>query len=107
VMTPTRAQADVSLTEQAAITGSSATDTVTGNIAFTDAALNDVHPVGSGAPQAAGYLGSLTPGALSDSTGGVTGFVPWSFSVADNALDFLAAGEALGQRYGITVAAGH
>jgi hypothetical protein len=40
---------------------------------------------------------------VADSTGGVTGSVPWNFSVADGALDFLAAGQTLVQKYNVTV----
>src|SRR5260221_375246 len=91
------------ITEQAGVTGSTVTDLATGTIAFTDADLTDAHKVVSVVPQGAGYLGSFTLGALADSTGGVTGSIPWTFSVADGALDFLAAGQTLVQKYAVTI----
>src|SRR5260370_431687 len=54
-------------------------------------------------PQGTGYIGSFTLGALADSTGGVVGSIPWTFSVADGALDFLAAGQKLVQSYAMTI----
>src|SRR5258708_15879200 len=76
-----------SVTEQAGVTGSTTTDLASGTIAFTDADLTDTHRVVSVVPQGASYLGSFTLGALADSTGGVTGALPWTFSVVDGALD--------------------
>src|SRR5260221_7623081 len=54
---------------------------------------------------ATGYVGALTLGAAAESnaTGVVVGSVPWSFTVADGALDFLAAGQTLVQSYNVTV----
>jgi VCBS repeat-containing protein len=103
VMTSTAAQASGSITEQAGVTGSLALDTASGTVAFTDADLTDTHRVVSVLPQGSGYLGSFTLGAMSDSTGGVAGSIPWTFSVVDGALDFLAAGQTLVQSYAVTV----
>src|SRR5205807_7527340 len=76
-------------------------------VTFTDLDLTDSHTT-SFAVQAAGYLGAFSLDALApDSTGGVTGSVGWHFSVADGALDFLAAGQTLTQKYDVTVADGH
>src|SRR3984893_14090836 len=91
------------ITEQAGVTGSTVTDLATGTIAFKDADLTDTHKVVSVVPQGAGYLGSFTLGTIADSTGGVTGSIPWSFAVADGALDFLAAGQTLVQSYAVTI----
>src|SRR3984893_8030402 len=91
------------ITEQAGVTGSTFADLATGMIAFTDADLTDTHRVVSVVPQGAGYLGSFTLGTIADSTGGVTGSIPWSFAVADGALDFLAAGQTLVQSYAVTI----
>jgi len=102
-MTSTAAQASGAVTEQAGITASLAADTSSGTVAFHDADLTDTHRVVSVVPQGAGYLGSFTLGTLADSTGGVTGSVPWSFSVPDGALDFLAAGQTLVQTYNVTL----
>ncbi len=92
-----------SVIEQAAVTGGVAADSVAGKISFTDADLTDTHKVVSVVSQGPGYLGTLTLGAIADSTGGVTGSIPWTFSVPDNALDFLAAGQTLVQKYTVTI----
>jgi VCBS repeat-containing protein len=97
------AQATGFITEQAGITASPIADIATGTIAFKDADLTDTHRIVSVVPQGAGYLGSFTLGALADSTGGVTGSIPWTFSVADGALDLLAAGQTLVQSYAVTI----
>jgi VCBS repeat-containing protein len=93
-----------SATERAGLVNSPIVDTTAGVVAFTDPDAIDTHTV-SVAPvaQAVGYVGSLTLGAVHDSTGGVTGTVPWSFSAPDSALDFLAAGQTQIQNYNVTV----
>jgi VCBS repeat-containing protein len=95
--------ANGSIAEQAGVTAGTATDLASGSIAFTDADLTDTHRVVNVVPQGAGYLGSFTLGALADTTGGVVGSIPWTFSVADGALDFLAAGQKLVQSYAVTI----
>src|SRR5438132_9476208 len=92
---------------QAGIAGSSATDAAAGAVTFTDLDLTDHHTT-SFAAQGAGYLGGIGLGRLTpDSTGGVTGSVGWHFSVTDGALDFLAAGQQLTQKYDVTIDDGH
>jgi len=103
VITSTAAQAVGSITELAGVTGSTVLDTVTNTLAFTDLDTTDTHTA-SFTPQAAGFLGTFSLGPVSDSTGGVTGHVAWTFTVADGALDFLAAGQTLVQSYNVTVA---
>jgi VCBS repeat-containing protein len=49
----------------------------------------------------------LPLGPLTDSTGGATGSVGWKFSAVDGALDFLAAGQTLVQKYNVIVADNH
>jgi VCBS repeat-containing protein len=96
------------VTERPGLTGSPLLDTTSGLIAFTDSDTADTHTVSAApVPQGTGYVGNLILGAVSDSTGGVTGTVPWTFSVADGALDFLAAGQKLVQNYNVTVADNH
>src|SRR6202171_5000480 len=107
VITSTAAQASGSVLELVGVTSDLSADLASGVIDFTDADLTDAHRVVSVVPQGAGYLGSFTLGTLADSTGGVTGSVGWSFSVPDAALDFLAAGQTLGQKYNVTVDDGH
>ena len=81
-----------------------------GAISFADVDLIDTHSASVGATvldengdAAASPLGSLTLGAV-DQAGNSVG---WSFSVADGALDFLAAGETRTQAYTVTVTDGH
>src|ERR1700724_1463208 len=107
VITSTAAQASGSVIERIGLTGDLSADLASGVITFIDADLTDTHRVVSVIPQGAGYLGSFTLGTLADSTGGVTGSIPWTFSVVDGALDFLAAGQTLVQSYNVTVADTH
>src|SRR5205814_1596698 len=68
-----------------------------GTVSFTDVDLIDTHTV-SFEPQDKGYLGTFTPTLTTDATGGVTGAVGWTFTVADDAtdsIDFLAQGQSL------------
>src|SRR3984893_10674188 len=102
-ITSTLAQQSGSVIERVGLTGDLSADLATGTIAFTDADLTDTHRVVSVVPQGAGYLGSFTLGTLVDSTGGVTGSIPWTFSVVGGALDFLAAGQTLVQSYAVTI----
>ena len=103
VITSTAAQAAGAIAELAGVTGSTVVDTVTNTLDFTDANLTDTHTV-SFTPQAAGYAGVFSAVKAGDSTGGVTGHVTWTFTVADGALDFLSAGQTLVQSYNVTVA---
>jgi VCBS repeat-containing protein len=70
----------------------------TGTITFADVDLIDTHDA-TAAPQAGGYLGTLTLGAVDQ--GGDK--VDWTFKVDDSALDFLAEGETRTQTYTVTV----
>src|SRR4029079_17433269 len=58
-------------------------------------------------PQDTGYLGTFTPTVTTDATGGVTGTVGWTFTVADGDTDFLAAGQSLTQTYAVAVVDNH
>src|SRR5262249_13824973 len=101
------AHTDGSVTEQANTRGSAIADTAAGTVSFTDLDLTDSHTA-SVMPQGAGYLGSFTLDPITtDATGGATGQVAWHFSVADGALDFLADGQTLTQKYDVTVNDGH
>lgn len=81
-----------------------------GTITFADVDTLDTHTA-SFVPQASsGYLGTF---ALVDADTAVDGIqtsghsVGWSFSVADAAIDFLAAGETRTQKYDVNVNDGH
>src|SRR5262249_47566663 len=70
---------------------------------FTDVDLTDTHTV-SFTPGGSGYLGTFTPTLTHDATGGGTGIVGWTFSVSDQAVEFLATGQTLTQTYTVQVA---
>src|SRR5260221_1462512 len=105
-ITSTVAAATGSVTELAGVTASAALDTASGTLTFKDVDLTDTHTA-TAVAQGTGYLGSFTLGALADSTNGVTGSLGWTFSGVDGALDFLAAGQTLIQKYNVTVDDGH
>jgi VCBS repeat-containing protein len=108
-----------SLTELADTTGSSAADTTspvpTGTLVFTDTDLSDTHHINVSFASAVWSGGPSVPAAtqadlatallttLNDSTGSGTGGVDWTFSIPDNALDFLADGETLTVTYNVKV----
>src|SRR5260221_380863 len=89
-----------------------------GTITFTDVDLSDTHTVSASAAAFAWSGGTLTaaqqaaltaastftPTLTHDATGGSTGTVGWTFSVSDNAVDFLAAGQTLIRTYTVQVA---
>ena len=102
VITSTAAHALGAVTELAAVTGSPALDTATDIITFTDADVGDTHVV-SAVALGVGYVGTFTPTLVADSQNNATGQVQWTFSVADSAIDFLAAGQTLTQSYTVSI----
>ena len=74
----------------------------TGSIGFADVDLADGHTV-TVTPQGAGYRGSLTASVGNPSTGDGSGVVGWTYQVSDAALDDLAAGQTLTQKYTVTI----
>ena len=58
--------------------------------------------VSNPAPGAEPYLGSISP-VITQPMGGQPGTVDWTFTVNDSALDFLAAGQQVVQRYTLTI----
>jgi VCBS repeat-containing protein len=112
----------VSLAEFADTTGSSAqnatTPVPTGSIAFTDTDVGDTHTVATSVASAVWSGGPAVPAAtdadlaaallttLNDSIGTGSGSVDWTFSIADQDLDFLAAGETLTVTYDVSVSDG-
>ena len=73
-----------------------------GTITFWDPDTTDAH-VASFVAEAKGYVGAFNLGTLDNGTDSV----PWSFSVADSAIDFLTAGQTLTQKYDVTINDGH
>jgi VCBS repeat-containing protein len=90
--------APVAVTEDANVGNLSAA----GTVSFADVGLTDTHSV-SFVPLDPNntFLGTFAPTLASDGT------VSWTFTVADDATDFLAQGQTLTQTYAITVADGH
>src|SRR6185312_13924473 len=77
--------------------------TASGAVTYSDVDAADTHTA-SFTPQAGGYLGTFALNTANIDSGHSVG---WSFSVADSALDYLAAGQTLTQRYDVTVSDGH
>src|SRR6266852_4505834 len=102
VITSTAAHAAGIVTEIANVTGSVGLDTASDIITFTDADVGDTHVV-SATALGTGFVGTFTPTLVTDSLNGATGQVRWTFSVADGAIDFLAAGETLVQNYTVSI----
>jgi VCBS repeat-containing protein len=76
-----------------------------GTVSFTDVDLIDTHSLSVTVPPGSNYLGTFTPTftAATDATGGKTGTVGWTFTVADDATDSLAQGQTLTQTYTVNV----
>src|SRR6202030_1437988 len=76
--------------------------TSTGTVSFTDVDLTDAHsvtatPVGT-------TLGTLSAAVSTDTTGsGLGGQVSWTYTVADDATDYLAAGQTKVEHFTVTV----
>src|SRR5207245_1600316 len=80
------------VTEDVAVTaGNLAT---TGTLSFSDVDLIDTHAV-TGVTPSLGALGTLTASVSTEMShvSGTGGVITWSYSVADNAVDFLAQGQ--------------
>ena len=73
-----------------------------GAITFTDADTGDTHTV-SYVADGQNYLGTFTAALATDSTGGTTGAVDWSFSVADSVLSSLGAQQTIVQTYTVSI----
>ncbi len=73
-----------------------------GVFSFTDVDLKDTHTVTS-VSASDGALGTLTAAVQQDTTGGATGAISWSYSVADSAIQYLAAGETKTETFTISL----
>jgi VCBS repeat-containing protein len=76
--------------------------TAAGTITYADADASDTHTA-SFMPQSSGYLGTFSLAALNDAGDSLD----WSFSVADNTIDSLPAGQTLTQLYDVIIDDGH
>ena len=86
--------------------GSTPTLSTTGAIGFDDADLTDTHSVTVVAAVANGLGGVLTASITDVATGSGAGSVTWSYSVANSATQYLAAGEIVTETYTVTVSDG-
>ena len=77
----------------------------TGVIAFTDVDSSDTHTVAVASQGTT--LGTLTAIISDDSTQDGTGAVTWTYSVNNDAVQYLAAGETRVEKFTITVSDGH
>ncbi|WP_053068533.1 VCBS domain-containing protein [Synechococcus sp. WH 8020] len=90
----------------------SAALTDSGSFAIADVDLSDVQSVSVTAStttstetaDASTTLGSLTATVSDNTTADGTGAVSWTYSVADSAVDYLAAGQTISETFTITVA---
>ena len=77
--------------------------TDSGTITFTDVDLTDAHSISAVTPSA-GALGALTASVSTDTTGsGAGGMVNWNYSVADSAVEYLAAGQTKVETFSFNV----
>ena len=79
--------------------------TSVGTVSFTDVDLTDTHtvsvnPVGT-------TLGTLTAAVSTDTSNGLGGEVSWTYTVADSATDYLAAGQTKVEHFTVSVDDGH
>ncbi len=75
----------------------------TGSITFNDVDLIDVHGT-SVTPDAGNTLGGvLTMGAVSELATTESGTVGWTYTVADDATDYLAAGQTATEKFTVTI----
>ena len=75
-----------------------------GVISFTDVDFNDVHLVSATGTPIGSVLGTLTVVKNSDTTGtGTGGQLTWTYTVADSAVEFLAAGQTKVESFTITL----
>ncbi len=78
--------------------------TDSGTITFTDVDLTDVHLVSATGTPIGTTLGSLTAVKDTDTTGtGSGGQLTWTYTVADSAVEYLAAGETKVESFTVTL----
>ncbi|MEM5470101.1 VCBS domain-containing protein, partial [Hoeflea sp. AS60] len=95
------------IAEQSDVTGSGAALTATGQIVLSDVDLTDTHTTSQAFVSAEWSSGadlSFDPGTLAIGAVNQTAdTADWTYTIADNAVDFLAAGETLTITYDVTV----
>src|ERR1700730_1291556 len=79
------------------------TETTSGTLSFSDVDLTDHHSV-TGVTASNGALGTLTASVTHDTTGpGTGGVLTWNYSVADSAVDYLAAGQTKTETFTVSL----
>jgi VCBS repeat-containing protein len=87
-----------------AVTGHASALSDSGTISFTDVDLSDVHLVSATGTPIGTALGTLTAVKNSDTTGtGTGGLLTWTYTVADSAVGYLAAGQTKVESFTITL----
>ncbi len=90
-----------------AVTEDSLPTSATGTITFDDLDLSDAHTT-SVAANGANALGGLLTASVTDAaTGAGDGTVTWNYSVANAALQYLAAGQTATESFTVTIDDGH
>lgn len=99
-------------------TGSSATDSVSGSIAFADVDVADTHTSAVGSPTFTWSGGALTAAQIAALTaassfvpnlseGSNAGSVAWTYNITDSALDFMLPFQTLVAQYAVTITDAH
>jgi len=101
--TITAADATGAVTEDATFPNLS----TTGSITFNDVDLIDTHTTSVAANSGNTLGGTLTMGAVSESASTAAGTVGWTYTVADHATDYLAAGQTATEKFTVTISDGH
>ena len=81
--------------------------TTTGTITFDDVDLTDTHTTTVVADPSNTLGGTLMMGAVSEDATTASGTVGWIYKVADDATDYLAAGQTATEKFTVTVSDGH
>src|SRR5947207_3255896 len=97
--TITAADASGAVTEDA----TSPNLSTTGSITFNDVDLIDSHTTSVVADAGNTLGGTLTMGSVSESASTEAGTVGWTYSVADNATDYLAFGQTATEKFTVTI----
>ncbi len=73
-----------------------------GTLSFSDVDLTDTHSV-TNVTASAGALGTLTADVTTDDTNGIGGVITWHYTVADDAVDYLAEGQTKVETFTISL----
>ena len=105
-----------SVAERVGAYGSTALDTATGTIRFSDLDLVDVHAASIGGVSTSGATRGLPPtdrllamlafSSVEEPSGSTSGGVGWTFAAADREFDYLADGETVTLTYAAAIADG-